>query len=1151
MRFPGGQKMDLTRQSMSRAAGARPPLAPALQTQLLTSADYPTYLMWVAVVTVVYFVAAKLGLSLAFLHASVSPVWPPTGIAIAAVLWLGYRISPAILLGAFMAGLATGGSPAAAAGIAIGNTLEALTAGFLIQHFVGVQSPFYRTRDVLKFVLIAVLMSPAVGATIGNGSLCLSGDAPWSDFESLWLTWWVGDGVGALVVTPLLLTWIEDRTDSWSTSRLLEWALLLTLLTVTSGIVFREVLTSSFVNLALGQLITPFLLWAAIRFGPRGVATAVALFAGIAIWGTRLGLGPMVDQSPNDSLLLLQVAVAANGITFLVLAGVVAERKTAEQAVSFMASIVESTEDAVIGSTLDGTIVSWNHGAERLYGYTAEEMTGRPVSALVPAARVDELSRILDHLKRGEHINHHETERLRKDGRLICVDLTLSPINDSGGRPIGASAIEADITERKEEERRIAGNLAVTQILAESPAVEDAMTRVLQTIGESFGWAVGAMWTPDSAAGVLRCQKVWRSYPAGVSAFESVCYDRTFLPGVGLPGRVWSNLQPAWIPDVTNDDNFPRAPFAVGEDLHAAFAFPIVSGEKLLGVIEFFSHEIREPNDGLLALVAGIGSQIGQFLEHKRGEEALRQSEEQLRLALDAASLGVWNYDVRTGTVKWSSSLEAIHGLEPGSFGGTFEDYLKDIHPEDREYVMGSLARNIDQSPIHDIEYRIILPDGTIRWVEGKGEVIRDHAGQAVRLTGVCMDVSDRKRAEGERELLLGREQEARAEAEAANRAKDEFLALVSHELRTPLNAIAGWVDILLASPDQGAAHIARALEVIKRNTLLQTRIIEDILDVSRIVTGKFHLDLRPVQLEPIIHAAVAAVQLSADEKKVRIRQILDRSDEPVVGDPYRLQQIVWNLLSNAIKFTPEGGEVEIGLEQTGSKARITVHDTGEGIGADFLPRIFDRFSQADSSTTRPYGGLGLGLAIVRHLVELHGGEVEASSDGEKRGAVFTVTLPFEPVAVRASKPALEADRGRPDDGETPLAGLRVLVVDDDLDSREVLSALLALRAAEVRSAGSVREALDTLRHWKPHVLVSDIGMPGQDGYDLIRELRSRRPQDGGEIPAIALTGYAAPQDGERALSAGYHTHLAKPVEPRYLVKLLASFGDRRGNNSP
>jgi PAS domain S-box-containing protein len=517
--------------------------------------------------------------------------------------------------------------------------------------------------------------------------------------------------------------------------------------------------------------------------------------------------------------------------------------------------------------------------------------------------------------------------------------------------------------------------------------------------------------------------------------------------------------------------------------------------------------------------------------------------------------MGVWDYEVGTGTVKWSSSLEAIHGLAPGTFGGTIDDYMNDIHPEDREYVVESLMRSVDQGVEHHIEYRIILPDGAIRWVEGKGEVLRDESGKAVRLTGVCMDVTDRKRAEREREQLLGREREARAEAEAANRAKDEFLALVSHELRTPLNSIAGWLDILLTNPERDEAHVARALEVIKRNAALQARIIEDLLDVSRIVAGKLQLDTRPVELPTVIQAAVAAVQLTADEKNVRIRLSVDRSTDPVSGDPYRLQQIVWNLLSNAIKFSPDGAEVEIRLEQAGSNARITVCDKGEGIRPEFLPRIFDRFTQADASTTRRYGGLGLGLAIVRHLVELHGGTVEAWSEGDNRGAVFTVTLPCEfgrvesfglPFTSRSRLtgiPEVDLDGNR-DVGDAALAGLRVLVVDDDLDSREVLASLLALRAAEVRSAGSVAEALQALSDWKPHVLVSDIGMPGRDGYDLIREVRARGSENGGQIPAIALTGYAAAQDGERALSAGYQSHLAKPVEPRHLVKLIASLGE-------
>ncbi len=559
--------------------------------------------------------------------------------------------------------------------------------------------------------------------------------------------------------------------------------------------------------------------------------------------------------------------------------------------------------------------------------------------------------------------------------------------------------------------------------------------------------------------------------------------------------------------------------------------------------MEFFSLEIREPNERLLAMFSGIGSQIGQFMEQKRAQEALKQSEEQLRLALEAANMGAWDYDVLTGAVTWSSSLEAIHGLAPGGFGGTFDDYLRDIHPEDREDVLKSLKSTIEQGAEHDIEYRIVLGDGSIRWVEGKGEAIRDETGKAIHMTGVCMDISERKRAEREREQLLGREQDARSEAEAANRAKDDFLAVVSHELRTPLNSIVGWVDILLANPQRDEAHIARALEVISRNAGLQARIIEDILDVSRIVTGKLPLDIRPVELSAIIQAAVAAVQPTADAKQIQVRQMLDRSTDPVSGDPQRLQQIVWNILSNAIKFTPDGGEVEIKLQQTDCNARITVSDTGEGIHPEFLPRIFDRFSQADTSTTRSYGGLGLGLAIVRHLVELHGGTVEAYSAGERQGAVFVVTIPCESGRMAAAGLQAVSEGDRRSDGAAPLTGIRVLVVDDDFDSREVLAALLSLRGAEARSAGSVREALEALTEWRPDVLVSDIGMPGEDGYDLIRKIRLRRSEEGGEIPAIALTGYAAAHEGDRALSAGYHTHLAKPVEPRHLVKIIASLG--------
>jgi signal transduction histidine kinase len=332
-----------------------------------------------------------------------------------------------------------------------------------------------------------------------------------------------------------------------------------------------------------------------------------------------------------------------------------------------------------------------------------------------------------------------------------------------------------------------------------------------------------------------------------------------------LPGRVWASLRTVWIPDVTADSNFPRAPQASAEELHAAFAFPIMSGEKFLGVMEFFSHEIREPDSALLATFRGIGSQIGQFLERKGGEE--------------------------------------------------------------------------------------------------------------------------------EREHLLLREQAARTEAEEANRLKDEFLATLSHELRTPLTAMLGWLSMLRGGRLDDETSV-RALETVERNAKAQAQLIEDLLDVSRIITGKLRLDVRPVRLGPIIEASLDSLRPAADAKMIRIQTALDSDDGLISGDPTRLQQIVWNLLANAVKFTQRGGEVSVRLEQKGAHVEIVVSDTGQGITAEFLPFVFDRFRQADSSTTRLHGGLGLGLAIVRYLVELHGGTVQAESPGEGQGATFKVQLP-------------------------------------------------------------------------------------------------------------------------------------------------------------
>lgn len=391
---------------------------------------------------------------------------------------------------------------------------------------------------------------------------------------------------------------------------------------------------------------------------------------------------------------------------------------------------------------------------------------------------------------------------------------------------------------------------------------------------------------------------------------------------------------------------------------------------------------------------------------------------------------------------------------------------------------------------------------------------------------------------------LLAREEEARADAEAANRLKDEFLATVSHELRTPLNSILGWAQLMRSGKldEEGST---RALATIERNTKALAQIIDDLLDVSRIISGKLRLDVSPIDLEPVVAAALDTIRPASDAKNIQLQVSLDPSVGTISGDPNRLQQVVWNLLTNAIKFTPRGGHVEVRLETVESSARITVTDNGEGISQDFLPYIFDRFRQADSTFTRLHGGLGLGLAIVRHLVEMHGGSVSADSPGRGKGSTFAVSFPLT-AARWISHVESEglADWHLSEPGDANLAGLRVMIVDDELDTRELLVAMLEQRGAEVIAADSTADALEKLFRASngafPDVLVSDIGMPGQDGIDLITRVREMASDRGGNIPAIALTAYARDEDRARVLAAGYQRHVAKPVEPSILATTIA-----------
>jgi signal transduction histidine kinase len=433
-------------------------------------------------------------------------------------------------------------------------------------------------------------------------------------------------------------------------------------------------------------------------------------------------------------------------------------------------------------------------------------------------------------------------------------------------------------------------------------------------------------------------------------------------------------------------------------------------------------------------------------------------------------------------------------------------------------------------------------------------EQIREQASKLRRHELCQIEARNTEQLRRITQSMLQREQRAREDAEAASRTKDEFLATISHELRTPLNAILGWAR-MVRTGSLDPARLSLAMETIERSAQAQAKLIGDILDVSRIVTGKLRLQMAGMNLSAIVTEAIETVRLAAQAKGIELRWEPSCADVPMRGDPSRMQQVVWNLLSNAVKFTPKGGRVQVRLEQDGESARLTVADTGVGIASEFLPFVFDRFRQGNATMTRTHEGLGLGLSIVKHLVELHGGQVKAESPGHGQGAEFVVQLPVgsateERSAIHEVAPFRSEDVARPAAPNLPyLGGVRVLFVDDHPEARALAEALFEQCGAAVVAVESVEQAMEALRECVPDVLISDIGLPGEDGYSLIRRVRALDPAAGGAIPAIALTAYARPEDERRSRQEGFHVHLAKPIEPDELAALVADLIERKGHS--
>lgn len=548
----------------------------------------------------------------------------------------------------------------------------------------------------------------------------------------------------------------------------------------------------------------------------------------------------------------------------------------------------------------------------------------------------------------------------------------------------------------------------------------------------------------------------------------------------------------------------------------------------------------------LLTLISYII--IRDVTARKLAEETLHQQREWLRVTLSSIGDAVIATDTEGAVTFMNPVAQSLTGWKPE--GQTLQEVFNIVNEQTRRPVENPAIRAMREGVIVGLANHTVLiaKDGTEISIDDSGAPIRDSEGKMIGAVLIFRDITERRQAEEERSQLLASERIAREHAEAASRAKDEFVAIISHEIRSPLNAILGWAQ-LLRTGKFNQAETTRAVETIERNAKTQVQLVEDLLDISRVITGKLNLDVRPVELSPIIEAAIDSIRPAADAKCIQLQVHLEPRGSLVSGDPNRLQQIAWNLLSNAVKFTPKHGRIQVSVERINSHLQIAVGDSGVGISPEFLPFVFDRFSQANTTSERKYGGLGLGLAIVRHLAELHGGTVRADSPGDGQGATFTVMLPVRVVREGLSEfehADTSAEYALLTDAIT-LDGLRVMIVDDELETRDLLMTMLTRRGADVRACASAAEALEAIEQWAPSVVVSDIGMPDEDGYGLISKLRALEPERGGNTPAVALTAYARSEDRTRALAAGFQMHVPKPVEALELVMVIASLAGRVG----
>ena len=805
---------------------------------------------------------------------------------------------------------------------------------------------------------------------------------------------------------------------------------------------------------------------------------------------------------------------------------------------------LEAGKTALWDWDLDAARITWSDRLFMLHGLTRDQFDGsladavksvhpddaEQVGAAIQSALADERDYAVDY--RVIHPATGEIRWLTSTGRVL---------RDERGRPVRMLGAATDITDRKRSEARDRFRIAVDEAvrpLTDPEHITAVCARLLAEHLQADRCAYADVEADQDTFNLTGDYN--RGVPSVTGRYQFADFGQQVL-----------SLMRADEPYVVEDVQTHEPP--VGDltyyrqmMIRSVVCVPLRKEGRFVAAMAVHQTTPRRWRDDEVELVRHVAARCWESIERSRVARTLRESESRLRAVLEASPECV--KVVGSGGELIYMNQAGLDMMECQTLPTPEEVRIYGfIAPEHRPQWHLNHAAVCAGNRL-TWQFELIGRLGTRRWMESHSVPLQLPDGQVGQLA-VTRDVTERKAAEQERERLLEAERAARAEAERASRLKDDFLTTVSHELRTPLNAIMGYAQLLRHSALD--ADTAQGLEVIERNARIQGQIIEDLLDMSRIVSGRLRLDVQHVDLQKVIDAAVETVQPAADARSVRLSKAVDPHVGPVNGDPARLQQVIWNLLANAVKFTPKGGRVQVTLARINSHIEIAVSDTGQGIEPDFLPYVFDKFRQADATTTRRHGGLGVGLSIVKNLVEMHGGSIRAQSAGEGRGATFVVSLPLLAVHRSASElprrhprsgPVSSAPTDRPS-----LQGVTVLAVDDEPDARELVRRLLEDFGARVLVAASAEEALSAMDEEKVDVLLSDIGMPKIDGYALLRAVRKREPMQGGQVPAAALTAFARSEDRTRALMAGFQTHIAKPVEPIELVFAVASLARRTG----